>query len=781
LLPIAWIAAAILVTLYLPTVTSNESSGGDLTPPDTPALLAEAHSFEVFGTTALSRTIVVQRDEGGLPDDVREAAFVQAAGVLRGETGAEFPGLVAALPVLNLQPLVPGSKEDGTTIITYLYFDPTVGWGQQRDVARAYGQALAQRPGASVVGVTGVIPARLAQGEAIVDRLPWIELTTVLVIAFIVGVTFRSIGAPLITLAAGIIAFLISGPVVMWVGERAGFSSPPELRPLMVVLLLGIVTDYAIFFLSGFRHALTAGFGRWRAARHTLTEYGPIILTAGLMVAAGTAVLLVASLRFFRAFGPGLALTVLIGLLVALTLVPALLALAGPFAFWPGGLRRKAPAQVAPRRGDDEGKPADERIGSRRAPDETAAVAGWSRRGLRTRFAHFMTKRSVAALLVLGCVAALLIASLPLRGAALGFDVITGLPKGSEPKLAAEAAAQGFAVGILSPTEVLLEGDGLGERRVELVALQEAIAGLQGVSAVIGPREQPEELQEQIQAEAEAQTEPEAQALTSGDPAIVVSEDGRAARYLVVFDADPLGSGGIEHYERLDEALPELAARAGLEGVEISFAGDTAVTGQTIDRTVDDLQRVAIAVVIVDLFLLIIFLRALVAPVYLLLASVLSLTASAGVTVLIFQRLFDVQDLTYFVPFAAAVLLISLGSDYNLLLVGKIWEEARLRELRPAIEVAIPRATRAISVAAIALAASFALLAIVPLTAFRQLAMLLSVGILIDSFVVRSLLVPALVALFGRSSAWPGWLWRRRKREAVAEAPVVEGSAESSA
>ena len=96
------------------------------------------------------------------------------------------------------------------------------------------------------------------------------------------------------------------------------------------------------------------------------------------------------------------------------------------------------------------------------------------------------------------------------------------------------------------------------------------------------------------------------------------------------------------------------------------------------------------------------------------------------------------------------MLLISLGSDYNVFLVGRIWEERRRRPLRGAIETAVPRARRAISVAALALTLSFAMLAFVDLAAFRQLAFLLAAGILIDSFLVRSVLVPALVALFGR-------------------------------
>ena len=106
-------------------------------------------------------------------------------------------------------------------------------------------------------------------------------------------------------------------------------------------------------------------------------------------------------------------------------------------------------------------------------------------------------------------------------------------------------------------------------------------------------------------------------------------------------------------------------------------------------------------------------------------------------------------------PIAGAVLLVSLGSDYNIFVVGRIWEEARTLPFREAVAMGTRKATRAVTLAGITLAASFGMLAIVPLTPFRQLAFLLGAGVLIDSFLVRSILAPALIALFGRASTWP--------------------------
>ena len=132
-------------------------------------------------------------------------------------------------------------------------------------------------------------------------------------------------------------------------------------------------------------------------------------------------------------------------------------------------------------------------------------------------------------------------------------------------------------------------------------------------------------------------------------------------------------------------------------------------------------------------------------------------------TAFVFRELLGFGDLTYYVPFAAAVLLLSLGSDYNIFVVGRIWQEARTAPVREAIVRAAPRASAAISIAGIALAGSFALLALVPLRAFREFALTMSAGVLIDTFLVRTILVPALIRLVGDAGWWP--------RRPAAEAP----------
>ena len=309
-------------------------------------------------------------------------------------------------------------------------------------------------------------------------------------------------------------------------------------------------------------------------------------------------------------------------------------------------------------------------------------------------------------------------------------------PTSSEAKQAADAASEGFAPGVLAPTEVDLIAPGIADRSPELGKLESA--GRPAAGRRRGRRP----------ARATARPVPAGDGLR-----------GRAgaARVAVVFDDDPLGAPAIDTWTRSRTGCRRCSPRPGVDPPpQVSFAGQTALAGETVDAVLDDLKRIGVVALVANLVLLMIFLRALAAPLYLVASSVLGLAATLGLTTFFFQDLLGRDELTYYVPFAAAVLLVALGSDYNVFVAGRIWKEARWRRVPEAIAVATPSAAKAITVAGMALAASFALLAIVPLDAFQEFAFVMVVGVLIDTFIVRSLLIPALTALVGERAWWPG-------------------------
>ena len=704
----AWIAAALAVTWHLPGLGSSAPLDlGGLIPKNTASTQVAAREAQLFELPLTTDTLVVQRDPAGLSAAAQAGAVARAAKASQQEQVSG--GIRFALPVVNTLGLFPSSREKGTTAITYLFLGPEASLADRVAAGNRY---MEQIPAADhPVGVTGPAPARYRQYTEISSALDLVEAGTVLVILFVVGLTFRAFGAPILTLFAAAVSFLVARGLIPWVGGRLGVTIPQEVEPLVVALTLGVVTDYAVFYLSAMRRSLVAGERRVPAARTAMSRVTPIVATAGLIVVLGTASLLVSDLDFFRAFGPGLALTAGVALLVSITLIPAALAIFGRLVFWPGlGTEERA-------------------VGAFPAP-------------AREAFGRFVTSRPVALVAVVLCGGLLVLCAWSLPGTKLGLRLITGLPAGSQEARAAQAAAEGFAPGITAPTIVLVEGQGIAGDRVALIRFEQELSEQPGAAAVLGPREQ----------------------IPGAPQNVFLAPSGGAARFAVILDQDPLGAPAIDDLRALHSALPRLLQTSGLDGATAGVTGQTAIASDTVQAVIDTSARVGAVVLLVNFVLLALFLRALVAPLYLLAASVASVAATLGLTKFVFQDLLGHSDLTYYVPFAAGVLLVCLGSDYNVYVVGRIWDDAGRMPLREAIAFAAPRASKAIGVAGIALAASFAMLAVVPIDGFREFAFMMSVGVLLETFVVRSALIPALISLFGTSGAWPGRLHGARQR-----------------
>lgn len=701
LLVLAVAAAAVASWKLLPSLAEEPTATMSALLPSNPrALEVQRESAQRFGLPLLTPYAVVQRNPHGLSLPVERATIRKALDVYRQRGPVDLRGAVG-VPVFNSLRLFPGSHEHGTTVITYLFFRPPDSAAHDYTVSERYAAFLG--PKLDTIGETGAIPARIQQYRVLDSRLRWTEGATVALILLIVGIAFRAVLAPLITVLTAGVAFLISQHVLGYVAVRTGLTMPNELTAVAVALMLGIVTDYSVFFLAGTRQRLRAGDSRTEAVRRTTATNTPIVVAAGLVVAVGVASLMLGTLGFFRAFGPGMAITVATGLLVSITLVPALLALLGRAAFWPGLAR--GPVEV---------------------------------RQWRRRLARLTTTKTVSLLLVVAVVAVLGFLAAGLRNWGLGLALVRGLPSDNVVARAADAAAKGFAPGALAPTELDLQAPGLVRRRGALAQLQDELRREPGVAAVLGPADQP----------------------GGRRLGLALAPRADAARYLLVLDSDPTEAPALQHLSRIQSDLPALLRRVGLGGAQAGWAGETALGVETVQATQTSLWRVMLAALGVNFVFLVILLRSLLAPLYLLAASVLALAATMGLTLTFFRDALGDAGLPYYLPVAFSVLLLSLGSDYNVFVVGRIWQEAERRPLREAVAYAAPRAGRAIMVAGLALALSFALLAIVPIEPFAVMAFAMATGILIDALLVRTVLVPGLIVLLGRGRSWP-----RRLRE----------------
>jgi RND superfamily putative drug exporter len=349
------------------------------------------------------------------------------------------PGAVKAVPLVDTRRAL-GSGRPGTTIVAYLYLDPRLSEEESQERAERFATGLARASAAPLVKVTGALPGTRSETKIAESHLIWVELATALLVVAILALYFRSLGVPLLGLATVAVAYLCADRVLGWIAERYGLSIPREAEPVIVALIFGVLTDYLVFFVSGYRQRVRHGTGTIEAVGETTSELLPVVLTAALMIAGATLTLLLSGVRFLSAFGPSMAVAMIIAALVAVTLVPAVLAIFGRAMLWPGGLDRQS--------SEGKGARADN------VPEE--------RPGARGRLIGAAVRLPMLTALV--CVLALLAAASGLRKLELGNPVMRGLPETSEPRQGYDAAAAGIDPGVLGPTMLVLEEPGIAGR-----------------------------------------------------------------------------------------------------------------------------------------------------------------------------------------------------------------------------------------------------------------------------------------------------------------------------
>jgi RND superfamily putative drug exporter len=233
------------------------------------------------------------------------------------------------------------------------------------------------------------------------------------------------------------------------------------------------------------------------------------------------------------------------------------------------------------------------------------------------------------------------------------------------------------------------------------------------------------------------------------------SSDRTVARLYVTTKTDPYDTRSFDAVAALRSALDGDTAAFG-DGAVAYVGGATAEFADVQATITGDFQRVAVITVVGILLVLILLLRAVAAPLYLVLTVLLSYGASLSLSTLLLRELFGQAGINYFIPLMVFVLLVALGSDYNIFLMSRVREESSTRPLRDGIRVASARTGTVITSAGLILAGTFGALISSPLQLLFQVGFVVALGVLVDTFIVRSLLVPAITALVGERAWWPG-------------------------
>lgn len=519
-------------------------------------------------------------------------------------------------------------------------------------------------------------------------------LVALAVVLVILLIVYRSPILPFLVLATAMIALTAAIVVVYQLAVHDVITLNGQAQGIMFILVVGATTDYALLLVARYREELL---------RHE-SPYGamwvawrrslePIAASAGT-VAAGLLVLLLSDLKSLQALGPAGALGIASALLAALTLLPALLLIGGKHAR--GVFWPRRPAYVAP----DADHPA----------------------GLWDRIAAGVRARPRRTWLIAAGVLVVMAAFLPMLkvGGIGNRDYFLNNPDSVKGLAVLE---EHFDAGSTSPVRVIVPED-------DAEAAAAAVAGVDGITTVYPLTE------------STATGRPPVE----GEQPIVV--DGRV-EIVAVTQVAATDAEAADIVADVRSAVATVSPSA-LVGGEAAEALDTRLTTQR------DAEVIIPTVLLVIFVVLILLLRALVAPVVIVVANVLSFAAALGLSALVFTTIFDFPGVDLGTILLAFVFLVALGVDYSIFLMSRAREESLARGTRAGVERALAVTGGVITSAGVVLAATFAALGVIPLIFLAQIAFIVSAGVLIDTIIVRSLLIPGATVDLARRS-WAPW------------------------
>jgi RND superfamily putative drug exporter len=528
---------------------------------------------------------------------------------------------------------------------------------------------------AHVTGPAASAADELKVFKGIDSTLLYAALAVVIVLLLL---TYRSPVLWLLPILSAGLALTVAEAVTYTLTQH-GLTVNGQTGGILVVLVLGASTDYALLLVARYREELRRHEDRHEAMAIALHRAGPAILASAATVIAGMLCLLVAQSADISGLGPVAAIGIAVGLLAMITLLPALLTICGRWVFWP----------IRPAYGSAE--PASQGL--------------WARVGQAIGRSPRTVWAITAILLIAG--------SFGLVGFKVAALTNAQSFRGTPTSVAGEQVlAAHFPAGAGEPVAVT-------GNAAEATAMRAALAATPGITGV---------------------SQPQVRGGTAYLQGTLVSQPDSAQAYTVIN-----------------------AARAHLDAVPGAHAlvgGGTATNLDVENYALRDRNVIIPLILLVVVIILGLLLQSLVAPLVLIATVIVSYGAALGLSALIFSHLFGFAGADTSVPLLVFVFLVALGIDYNIFLMTRVREEAQRSGTRQGALTALAATGGVITSAGAVLAGTFAVLGTLPLVEFTEIGVAVALGVLLDTIVVRSVLVTALTMDLDRRIWWPSLLSR---------------------
>ncbi len=583
--------------------------------------------------------------------------------------------------------------------------------------------------GVQSVMVTGGDAISYDFGQSAQADLSLILPVTIMLLIVATGIFFRSVLTPFVTLGTIGVALGISQVFIVLAATlvaKVDFTIPT----ILLTVLIGVGTDYSVFVLARYREERVNGASVEQAVETSVTWAGESIATSGATVIISFLALTFTSVVYLRTIGYVVGLGVLVALLVALTMVPALVGMIGGRTFWPSSGERFARY-------------------SRSVLDK-----------LRTKRGYFSKSGAFAVKRAWVLIALALIASGPAlyvyANTTPTFDFLSAAPGNLESISASNQLTAAFGSGTLFPSYVVMTFaqpvvSGHTFNSSEMATVQ-AVSGYLAASPDVRNVTSPTMVYGEQVAYGRINVSTSDGARTFAGVLQSIGRDNKTVLFTINFGIDPYSAKAISDAQSMRQTLhTQYGQSPGVTGVYLG--GET---GSILDtRNVFDSQFnsiVPIVAVGVALVLLVV-LGSLFLPVFAVLSILMSIIWTMATTELVFKQFYN-YPLLFITPFFLFVTLLGLGMDYNIFILTRVREEAtKGKRLNDAIVSAIEQTGAVITAAAFILAGSLGALMISSDLLLRQIGFSFAYAILIDALVVRTYLVPAVMSKIGR------WNW----------------------
>ena len=580
--------------------------------------------------------------------------------------------------------------------------------------------------GSSGVGRDYALAAERSHGKTMI-----VTLLSVMVILLIV---YRSPAAALIPLGAIGIAGVVTAKLLV-VLQPLGLHAGTAEQIFVFVLLFGAGTDYSLLFISRYREHLDIGEAPDRAAATGLSSTLGAILASAATNTIGLLTLLSCDYSIFRTTGPAVAVALAVALLAAITLTPALVGIVGSRMFWP---IRVKPVLV---------------------PADNSAIAG---RKIWHRVAGVITRRPLMVIIV----TMLLLVFPAVKGARLTwmYNTLASLQSNFEKNVGNAAAGvdmikRHWPIGEMTPITMMVRLDKpmsplqcaeLADKLTQIAGKCDGVMNVRSFSQPLGKAQQ-----SKLAATLAPVSNPlgfvesVAKALSSVREEYL-SPDQRATRLSVILDEHAFSLHAMNTVKLLRQALADELQKENLKA-DIFLTGATAEMIEIRAVTQHDFHRVVVLALSVIFLIVLILLRDALLSAFMVFSTILSYLATLGLCSWVFVGLLGQEGLDWKVEAFLFVVMVAVGQDYNIFLAARLAQEGHKWGLKEATRRAVIYTGPVISSCGLIMAATLGSLMAGELGLLKQLGFAFALGMLIDTFLVRPLLLPAFAVLTGRT------------------------------